>query len=369
MQKEISLPRLPQSEDIWTKISKKENPILIYGMGNGADKLLRKLDGLGKAADDFFASDGFVRGHSFHGKRVLSFSEAKEKYTEDFTILLSFATGIKDVMTLISDIANNHELYIPDMPVVDEEYFTYEFYNAHYEEIVKAQSSLCDDLSKCLFSSIIAYKLSAEHAYLDKYTSTTDEMYELFDCNKISCAIDAGAYNGDTAKEMISHFKSLQKIHAFEPDPKNCKKLLKLAESTSSCEIHVHDKALWSHEDVASFSSSNNRNSSLLNASHKHNNLEIGLVAIDAVINEKVDYIKYDVEGAEMEALHGSFKTIEKYRPVMLVSAYHKSEDIFSLINVLASKLENYKFYLRRKHCYPAWEINLFAIPDEKSKQ
>jgi peptidoglycan/xylan/chitin deacetylase (PgdA/CDA1 family) len=49
-------------------------------MGNGADKILDVLDAHGITVSDFFASDGFVRGHSFHGKRVLSFSEIKEKY-------------------------------------------------------------------------------------------------------------------------------------------------------------------------------------------------------------------------------------------------------------------------------------------------
>ena len=41
--------------------------------------------------DDFFASDEFVRGHYFHGKKVLKFSEARQKY-DDFIILLSFAS-------------------------------------------------------------------------------------------------------------------------------------------------------------------------------------------------------------------------------------------------------------------------------------
>ena len=47
----------------------------MYGMGNGADKIIEVLDALGIEVADFFASDGFVRGHSFHGKKVLSFSE------------------------------------------------------------------------------------------------------------------------------------------------------------------------------------------------------------------------------------------------------------------------------------------------------
>ena len=42
--------------------------------------LIERFDSLGIEVSDFFASNGFVRGHSFHGKTVLSFSQIKEKY-------------------------------------------------------------------------------------------------------------------------------------------------------------------------------------------------------------------------------------------------------------------------------------------------
>ena len=74
MKTSICLPKYPAEEDIWKKISKSEKAILVYGMGNGADKLIAQLSRIGREVDDFFASDGFVRGHSFHGKKVLSFS-------------------------------------------------------------------------------------------------------------------------------------------------------------------------------------------------------------------------------------------------------------------------------------------------------
>ncbi|MBR6745703.1 MAG: FkbM family methyltransferase, partial [Clostridia bacterium] len=71
---------LLRDRNLWNRLKETELPIVMYGMGNGADKILDVLDALGIEVADFFASDGFVRGHSFHGKRVLSFSEIKQKY-------------------------------------------------------------------------------------------------------------------------------------------------------------------------------------------------------------------------------------------------------------------------------------------------
>ena len=82
--------------------------------------------------------------------------------------------------------------------------------------------------------------------------------------------------------------------------------------------------------------------------------------ALDSII-DKVDFIKYDVEGLEFEALLGS-KELIKSGADLLVSMYHKSEDMY-LLPVLVKKLNpNYKLFLRRLPYIPAWDLNLYAI-------
>ena len=89
--------KLPEY-DLWQALTKETRPILLYGMGNGADKILATLAEYGIEAADVFASDGFVRGHTFHGKRVLSFSEAKD--TKTVTIINIKAKGEMDLTLL-----------------------------------------------------------------------------------------------------------------------------------------------------------------------------------------------------------------------------------------------------------------------------
>ena len=43
----------------------------------------------------------------------------------------------------------------------------------------------------------------------------------------IKTAVDAGAYNGDTAREMQTYFSKIEHIYAIEPDKRNFKKLSK----------------------------------------------------------------------------------------------------------------------------------------------
>ncbi len=117
--------------DLWQYLkaaSDSGRPILLYGMGNGADKIIAVCEAYGIPVADFFASDGFVRGHSFHGKVVLSFSQACEKYgAENMIVLLSFASSRPEVLELIQHVANTCELYVPDVPVCGPELFNAEF--------------------------------------------------------------------------------------------------------------------------------------------------------------------------------------------------------------------------------------------------
>ena len=49
-------------KDLWSYLCESDKKIVMYGMGNGADKILSICERRGIEVSDFFASDGFVRG-------------------------------------------------------------------------------------------------------------------------------------------------------------------------------------------------------------------------------------------------------------------------------------------------------------------
>ena len=361
--KKAILPEYPCSMDVWDELSAECRPIVVYGMGNGADKLIKRFEKYNIEIADFFASDGFVRGHSFHGKRVKSFSEIKSEYPE-FVIVLSFASNRDEVIALFEAIDKDYELYIPDMPVAGEEYFDREFYNSNYREILSAYESLADESSRNAFANIINYKLSGRLKFLEAAYSSKDELYSFVNGDEFECIVDAGAYNGDTLKDAKKYFSKLKKAYAIEPDAKTFKKLAKYSEAEVGVSIECINAAVFNSDGISSFSGSANRNSSISStSSYEHKDNTVNTVMLDSIIQDKVDYIKYDVEGAELEALLGSDKVIRLYKPTLLVSAYHRSCDIFSLVNYIRSKYDFYNIYLLRLRAVPAWEIDIIAKP------
>ena len=356
-----SLPRYPVEEDMWDALAKESRPIVVYGMGNGADKLIDRFKKYGITISDFFASDGFVRGHTFHGMRVKSFSEIKETYQE-FVIVLSFASNRAEVIEMLNEIDADYEMYVPDMPVAGDEYFDREFYNTNYQEILAAYNLFKDEDSKNAYANIINYKLFGKMKYLMDAYSEKDELYADLDPSTIKSVIDAGAYNGDTVKEAIRYFPNLDEVIAIEPDPKNYKKLLKFTEAVETPRVKAINSAVWHTDGAGEFSSSGNRNSSISStSSYEHKDTDVSLITVDS-LDSSPDYIKYDVEGAELEALIGSHATIDKRRPTLLVSLYHRSADIFKIPNYLCDKYPFYRPVLRRLKCLPAWEIDLLLF-------
>lgn len=348
--------------DIWTYLKETKKPVVMYGMGNGADKMLSVLSEASVEVQDFFASDGFVRGHSFHGKRVLSYSEIKEKYKGECIVLMSFASSREDVLENVRRISSECELYLPDVPVRGDGLFDAAFARAHREELEKVRALLADEESRHIYDNIIKYKITADISYLFSAESDTSESMDILGAARFEVAADLGAYNGDTARELIEFAPDIRKIIALEPDRRSFRKLSEYAKNESRCEILPVNAVAWCEDTSLSFEDAGNRNSGV-NADAKKT-ITVNAVKLDTLTanEERLDYIKYDVEGSEKEALLGSTEAIKRFSPAILLSLYHRNEDIFSLPLLLLSIDKDYRLYLRRKRGIPAWDINLLAV-------
>ena len=379
--------------DLWHYLcaaSDHGRPIVMYGMGNGADKILAVLDRYGISVAAFFASDGFVRGHSFHGKTVLSYSAMRETYAaDDPIVLLSFASSRPDVLALIDRVAAECELYAPDVPVAGATLFDAAFVESHRAEL-DARALLADDASRQVFDGVIRYKLTGRVDLLRATESAPDEAFSaILPTATFRRTADLGAYTGDTVRELRTYAPALREIIAMEPDRRNRGKLdvyaAALAEAGEDCRVHVVPAGAWSEDTVLTFHDSGNRNACLAGETvagaekgqtppttaenpYFGKTAEVPVRSLDTVaaevwgVDDRIDYIKYDVEGAEAEALRGSRSLIARYAPALLVSAYHRSEDIFALPLLVHELNPRYRLYLRRMAGVPAWDLNLYGV-------
>lgn len=340
--------------DVWTKLKSEELPILLYGTGNGADKILNELNRLDIKVSGIFASSGFVRDRYFHGFKVMSLEEAEKKYS-DFIGLFSFGSSRPEVLENIKSIMTRHTLLVPEVPVCGDEIFNLQFAKSHSDELYRAYDLLCDDKSRKVFENIVTFKLTGDISKLFECETTEDEAFQnILILRSGDSFLDLGAYNGDTVLDFIKRVGTFSYITAVEPDPKTFAKLLK---NTEDLGVECINAAISRKCGAIPFSFKSSR------GSVSGGDDFIKSVNIDSLSqNRHFDYIKFDVEGKELEAIIGGEYTIKKDRPKMLISAYHKSEDLFTIPLKVHEFCPDYKIYIRHYPAVPAWDTNFYFV-------
>ncbi len=336
--------------DLWSHLKTVVKPILIYGTGNGADKIINELNRRGISVSGVFASNGFVRERTFRGFRVLSFADAKASFG-DFVVLVSFGTQRSDVISYIKCISEQYETYAPDVPVADEEgVFDCEFARAHRNDIEKAYGLLSDDISRAVFKNIILFKLTGDISLLFDCESEKSEAADILEISAGEIFLDIGAYNGDTVLQFTENCPEYKKIYAVEPDIKNFKKLLKNTEGMR--DTICLNKTVGKNNCRTTFKMTSGRNSHLSDDGRL-----IDQVCIDELFPDGgVSYIKIDVEGAEESVILGGIKTIENFGPKLNIAAYHRNSDIFNIPILIKNIRQDYEVYLRHNPYIPAWD-------------
>lgn len=361
-------PSLLTKPCLWEKLQQENRPIFLYGTGNGADKILDICEKYNINIEGVFASSDFVRNRSFRNMSVKSIEEITNSYGNDIVVLLAFGTTLESVINNINQIARKHTLYIPEVPLYESELFDRDFYKKNINDIENAEKLFNDSHSLELYKNMVEFRLSGEPKYLKMVTTPVDMYSSLIDNEKINSVIDCGAYKGDSAADIIEALHPCNLI-AMEPDPKTFIKLTAYSSSVNDVEITPLNYAVGAKKASVEFNSSGSRGSGSEGQNKRGKTTTVNITTIDSLNLSNVDLIKYDVEGDEFDAINGSLETIKKYSPALSISVYHRSEDIFKLPLFIHKICPDYKFYLRRAPCIPAWDISLLAIPDSKLKR
>lgn len=343
-------------KDLWTYLRTATKPIVLYGMGNGADKIISVLDRYDIKISGVFASDGFVRQKIFHGFAVTDYKTAKETFG-DMIVLVCFGSALPDVIANIKRIASEQELYAPDVPVYGDMLFNMEYVIANRERLENIYNRLADKQSQKVFENTVMYKLTGKTDYLFDCETPSSEVYDnILKFSNDEAYFDLGAYRGDTVAEFLSVVDNYNKIVAVEPDFKTYNKLCLATENVK--DITNINACVSDINGETAFDMHGSRGSNIGQGSDKINS-----VTIDSLSKYGMPtYIKMDIEGAELAAIQGGVDAITRYKPKMQIAAYHRSEDLFAVPESVLNLRNDYKIYLRHFACLPCWDMSYYFI-------
>lgn len=178
--------------------------------------------------------------------------------------------------------------------------------------------------------------------------------------------IDGGGCWGDTALYFASAVGAEGRVFSFEFTPPNLKIFAAnmALNPELSARIQVVPHAMWDHSGEHIGYDMNGPGTSLANdAGHA---LSASTMSVDDFVkNERiarVDFIKMDIEGAELKALRGAEATIRSWAPTLAISVYHKEDDLLEIPAFLDSLGGGYDLFLDHYTIYGE-ETVLFAVP------
>lgn len=81
------------------------------------------------------------------------------------------------------------------------------------------------------------------------------------------------------------------------------------------------------------------------------NNRSIDVVTVDSLIGDnKITYLKADIEGFEYEMLQGAKGTISKNKPKIAITTYHKQNNPDEIIALIKSFVPEYNYFVKGIH-------------------
>lgn len=357
-----------ERESCWERLEHSDKPIVLYGMGNGADKILDWCETKGIKVSGVFASDEFVRYQSFRGFTVVKYQDLLDKLGTELLVVIAFASELSPVLDRFKALSLEQECLAPHMSLFEEaETVSLSWLEKHELELQRVYEGLADDWSRKVFANTLNYKLSGKIQYLfDCESKREQDIKEILKLQAGESYYDLGAYNGDTVKEFLALTGDAGGFMvAVEPDRRNCRKLRLLAEELGQDKLQVVEKGIWNVSGELGFSDSGGRQSTFVGAAKKL----VEVISIDELGRQfsamrPVGYIKMDLEGCEKQALEGGVDLLQEDRPKLFMAAYHYDEDLYELPLRLWQLVPGYKIYLRKHPYVPAWELNYLCVAE-----
>lgn len=170
------------------------------------------------------------------------------------------------------------------------------------------------------------------------------QYFDVFKPEDSEVFVDAGAYDGGTIEEFIKWTGGkYERVIALEPLNDMCSHIEERCKTEGWHNIDLQEVAAWNKEESLFFEEE--RAGSKID---ENGTISVRGMDIDRIVEGKrVTFIKMDIEGSERKALEGARNAIQKYRPKLAISLYHKPEDIVELPAYILELVPEYKFYIR----------------------
>jgi FkbM family methyltransferase len=171
--------------------------------------------------------------------------------------------------------------------------------------------------------------------------------------------VDAGAYTGDSCAHLLSRGVEVSRYVAFEPDRLNFERLGAFVRSSPIRDATLLPCGL--SDRLRTVRLEGEGVSCRLVEAGAEDGPSVLCLALDAILPALApDFVKMDIEGGEMAALNGMTDAIERGRPRLAISIYHRPEDLWDIPRWVAGHYDRLHI---RQHGAHGFDTVLYAFP------
>lgn len=282
------------------------------------------------------------------------------------TLVIIACNVIYGVHNQLEEVGHKEYLYI-DPGVIyyhRKDYDITEIIKKNSGKIDEVYEILADDDSRKVYKNVLLHR--AVH--------DLNLIWDIYDKNQYfgnrvirqakGCFVGCGAFQGDTLRQFLKQVGNQRyKYFAFEADHDNYQILKQYCEKYCLKEVYPINLGVWNKKEQLFFQS----NSITGEVAGKISDIEkegmaVSADSIDHVLADiETDFIKMDIEGAEIKALEGAKETILKNEPVLAISAYHELEHLWEIPIWIKEINSKYRIYFGH-HMWNAADTVCYAL-------
>ena len=164
--------------------------------------------------------------------------------------------------------------------------------------------------------------------------------------------IDAGACFGDTALRFAAVAGDSGHVYAFDPLPHHCA----IVRQNLDMNPRLARRVTMFDVGLAAKDRTGGAVPGGINPGATAFDDDIPTIRLDRLCQQgdiaRVDFIKMDIEGSELDALQGAEQALRRHRPRLAISLYHRPEDFFAIPLWIDALGCGYRFHLDHYSCH-----------------
>ncbi len=196
-----------------------------------------------------------------------------------------------------------------------------------------------------------------------------DDVYQkYYKIRKGDIIVDVGAHIGTFAVRAATIVGQEGSVVAIEPEPDNLIFLRKNVQANKLHNVVIVPKAIWSSKDkLKFFIAERTGRHGLINDKDQDPNkfIEVEVDTLDNILKDvgisKIDFIKMDIEGAEIEAYQGMKETLKNNNVKLAIAAYHTHEGWQTIAGWLSG--DEFEAYVREGYVYAEKKMGVQPKP------